>query len=63
MSIQNVQIKFFKLWFEARFVQKKIENIDYGANNDTFVTNLEFESKYLNTLTQEPKLNHLVKNT
>ena len=42
-------------------LQRKLESINLGATNGTFVTKGEIESNFFTRLTDKPKLNHWVK--
>ena len=41
-------------------MQKELESIDLNAKNGTFATKFEFESNFLTTPTEQPKLNNWV---
>ena len=47
--------------FNQVTIQRMLESINLSATNGTFITKGEIESKFLTTLTDEPKLNHWVK--
>ena len=47
--------------FYQGIIQRELEIINLSATKGTFVTKGEIERNFLPTLTDDPKLNHLVK--
>ena len=62
-TMKTIKI-FWKLLYEASFfIQNVVRRYDLRATNGTFITKGECESNFLGTPTEEPKLNHWVKNS
>ena len=54
------KLEFVKTGMGASLYTKVVKVIDLSATNWTFVTKYEFESNFITTPTEEPKLNHWV---
>ena len=54
--MDNSSMVFFTV-IEASLLQKKLESINLGASNVTFVTKGEILSNFLSKPNEEPKLN------